>query len=133
MPTLNIGELCDDPLFAQSFTLIRNGGSRVEGHWIESKQYITAYGVIDPMNTKDVTLSPEGNQTKGEITIYSTIPLYTSNETEISYFPVVEGSGVTLGTPDEIVYKAQEYKVMSVEDYSDFGYYKAVAIRKAAT
>ena len=117
---INISELITDPDFNQNFNVIRTTGTYVTGRFTTTTTTIAFTGVIDPLNTKDMLQLPEGDTIKGAINVYTLAALNTTQAT-------TAGAGTL---PDEVVWMGENYKVLNVKNYADYGYYKATAVRK---
>jgi len=120
MPNLSIAELITDPDFCQSFTVTRLTGSVVKGDFITTPETMQTTGIIRPANTKDIQMLPEGDRVTGLVTVYSSIQLY-----------VTRAAGATrAGLSDEITWQGEQYKIIQTANYSDYGYFKNMAVRK---
>lgn len=121
MPTINVSELIQDPDFAQEFTVERKRGSWVQGRFEFTTQTLKRYGVIIP-DAKVIVQTPEGDTIKGAINVYSLEQINTT--------VLAKNSSERDQVSDEVIWRGESYKVMSVDPYVDFGYYHALAIRK---
>ncbi len=102
-----VSELLNDPDFCQSFTITRT--SRTVGDYgrvTTSEGKIDATGVIVPPSAKQLDRLPEGDRSHAEIAVYTTTPL-TLGESEHS--------------ADTIAWHDKTYRVISVQDFSDYG------------
>lgn len=114
---INVSELINDPDFAQTFTVTRTTGAWVEGNFTQAiPTTLNIIGIIQPMNTNDMVQLPEGDAIKGAINIYSLTPINTTSQTP---------SAVS----DQVTWKGEQYKIIQTQNYSDWGYYKASAVR----
>src|ERR1700761_5046543 len=114
MPTLNLRRVVNNPKFAQSFTIKRYSILRDPDGDTEVVTSIAAYGPIFPASATELNQVPEADRVTGAITIGSTTEIRTTNPN---------------GTADTVVWKGQEYRVAKILDYSDEGFYWAVAVR----
>jgi hypothetical protein len=115
---INVRELITDPDFSQKFTVYRSSGEFVNGRWVETHTEVSMVGVIIPASAKELNMLPEADRVVGTISIYTKTPLYiTSNDRQ--------------GTSDKILWKGDLWKLISVNNYSDFGFYKGIAQRMA--
>jgi len=117
---INIAEMITDPDFCQSFVLTRSSGTFVNGRFTPSLETIALTGILRPANTKDIQMLPVGDVIRGELVVYSLQPIYTTRADH--------GNGA--GLSDEVTWQGENYKIIQVQNYSDFGYYKALATRK---
>lgn len=115
MPTINVKRVLSNPKFNTSFTVYRKSGDWLHGKWSGHESSIVLRGVIINASPKEVEMFPEGDRIINAITIYTKSEIYTSR-------------GATGGISDDIEWNGRRYKVMTVNNYSDYGYFKAVAI-----
>lgn len=114
-----MSEVITDPDFAKEYNIHRSsGGNFDEGGWIENAEtIIPVIGPIFPTNSKDLLQVPEGDRITGTQTFYSTIQLFETENKEVKR------------TSDKLEWKGELYKIIKMLDYSDYGYYKAIATR----
>lgn len=121
MPLLSVAEIIPDPDFSQSFKINRlTGEFNDNGLFETTTQTLYVTGIITPMKTRDMVQMNTGDQIEGFINIYTNSAIYTTAL-------VNEDSG---RLSDEIEWRNDSYKIMSVENFADFGYYHAVAVLK---
>lgn len=122
---ISVDEVIEDPDFAQKFTVIRSVGSFVKGVWTEGTPIeIEMIGVISVASSKDLRQVPEGDRITGAMVFHSLKQIYTTR--------VGSGTGrraTTTGISDKILWRTEEYKIVSVSPYIDYGYYKAIGER----
>ncbi|MCL6442067.1 MAG: hypothetical protein K6T83_01150 [Alicyclobacillus sp.] len=111
---INVGNVLNNPRFAQSFTVYRKSGSWVGGRWIPSETAIQMSGTITVPSATDLEQVPEGDRQKGAICVYTQAQLVVTNDA---------------GTSDEIVWRGNRYRAAQLFPYADYGYYKAIAIK----
>lgn len=119
---INISELIQDPDFQQNFNVQRTIGDWVTGRFITTPTLIPFSGVIEPLNTRDMQQVPEGDTITGAINVYTNAPIYTTK--------LLLESGADGMLADEMIWQGERYKILTVQNYSDWGYYKATAVRK---
>lgn len=118
---INVSRAINDTRFVQPFTVYRkSGGEWVNGRWEQSENPIQLSGVISIAKEKDLQMIPEGDRIGGAIVIHSTQELFITHK---------DGEA---GTSDEILWRNERYKLISVNTYADYGYYKAIGIRKVS-
>lgn len=123
MPRVNVGRIVLDPRFSQAFTVTRMGsGTWTNGRFSGSTSTLNVTGTIQPATSDDIAQMPEGDFIKGGIIIYTTVPLYTTQL----------GASNTGSISDEVTWKGEQWRIIQVKDYSDHGYYKALATKKLA-
>lgn len=118
---INISEIIDDPDFAQAFTLVRSVGTYTLGRFVYTTTTLNRYGVILPMTSKEITQLATGDALQGYIKVFCLDPIYTTR---------LDTAGDGGGLSDEIVWQGENHKVLSVQQYSDFGYWQASCVRK---
>jgi hypothetical protein len=112
---IDLSEVITDDDFAQEFTLYRSTGDWVAGRWVENtKETVVMDGTIVPMSAREIQQLPEADRIRGSINIFTT---------EALYLTTAEG---TQRTSDQILWKGGLYKLIQINDYSDFGFYGAV-------
>lgn len=117
---LSISEILYDPDFSQNFTVNRRTGTWQAGRFAETDQpVLTLTGVVIPASAKEIMQFPEGDRDVGMMKFYSDQQMYVTHRDD--------GSG-NAGTSDEIVWNGQRYRVVNVNQYSDYGYYCAFGV-----
>lgn len=119
---INVSELITDPDFAQSFTVTRTVGNWDAGNFVTTSTTLKMFGSIQPLNTKEMDQYPEGDRLKGMNKIYTLDQLYTTQTG-----PTEDGEDGQLS--DEVTWQGERWKILNSQDFSDFGYYQAVAVR----
>ena len=118
---INISEIVNDPDFAQSFSLVRSSGTWTLGRFVSTSTTLSRYGVILPMTTKEITQLATGDALQGYIKVYCVDNIYTTR---------LDTAGDAGGLSDEVVWQGDNYKVLAVQQFSDFGYWQASCVRK---
>ena len=112
-------EIVNDPELSQYFVIFRKQGTWVNGVWATSSTpfQISCYGPVIAMNEKELVQVPEGDRIHGAMIFYTprSIPLFTSHEDP--------------GTSDEILWGHKFWKIIAVNLYERFGYYKGYGVR----
>lgn len=105
--------------YVQTFTVLRSvGGDWVNGRWVEATPTtITMNGVVEVAQEKDLRALPEGDRVQGMMVFHSPSQMYVTR------------GGTDQGTSDIVVWKGQQWRLKSVWDYSDYGFYKAIGER----
>ncbi|BDR73334.1 hypothetical protein K144316041_20420 [Clostridium tetani] len=122
---INISRVINDPRFSQTFSIFRKSGEWQKGRFVQKEVEIKMTGVITVAKSKDIEMIPEGDRVGGELAIYSTQEIFTTRKGDIS-------KEKHSGTSDELLWHGERYKIYSVSPYRDYGYYKAIAMRKAS-
>ena len=120
MPTLNLTRVVNSPVFAQQYTVNRSVGTFQQGGFVFTTTAIPFWGIIQPASDSDLAQVPEGDRVTGLIGFISEARMYKT---------YVEGQAEGIG--DQIVWRGQNYKVVAVTIWKDFGYWKAIASRQA--
>lgn len=119
---INLSAIVNDPDFAQTFAIARShGGSWQLGKWVNLTLVITGFGIIQPSTPEELEQVPEGDRVKGAMTFHSECRLYETHTDG----PV----DVRAGISDIITWRGQEWKLVKVFKWEDFGYYKAIGVR----
>lgn len=122
---INVSRVINDPRVSQSFSIFRKKGYWDKGRFAQEEAKINMSGVISVAKPKDIEMIPEGDRVGGELSIYSTQEIFTTRKGDIS-------KEKDSGTSDELLWHGERYKIYSVSPYRDYGYYKAIAMRKAS-
>ena len=120
MPTISLTRVANSPAFAQAYTVNRSVGTFQQGGFVFTTTPIPFYGIIQPATEQDMAQVPEGDRVTGMLGFISEQPMYRT---------YVEGQ--TEGIGDQIVWRGQNYKVVAVVPWRDFGFSKAIASRQA--
>jgi len=105
-------------LNSQALTIMRSVGEEVDGRWVEGTPIIlNIRGVASPSTQKELRQLPEGDRVTGSITFTTVDELFISH------------GGETPGTSDIIIWKGNKYRLLSVFQWGDYGFYTSIAIR----
>lgn len=112
---INMRRIVHSREWQQSFTVIRSTGDFVDGRWVEdTPTEIEVRGAIIPMNAIELQQVPEADRVRGGVKFYTTIQLnVTRGETDTQ----------VAGTSDRIKWHGDYYRLFSVNDYADYGFY----------
>lgn len=116
MGTIDLSDVVSSNDFAEPFTIRRSSGSFVAGGWSQTTTDIAALGVVSIARDKDLDSLPEGDKVKEAIVVHSTQEMMLTNLANSR-------------TSDLLIWMGQSYRVLSVANYSNRGYYKAIAER----
>jgi hypothetical protein len=115
-----IQDVVNDPDFAQAFTITRSQGGKWElGRWQNATVDLPQWGAVQQPETKDLEQVPEGDRLLGVIVIHNEQEMYVTNS---------DGTGKI---SDIVTWHNDQYRLISVSDRSDYGYFKAIAVRMA--
>lgn len=115
---ISVSRVINDPRFSQSFKVFRKSGEWLKGRFIQNEVEINISGVITPAKAKEIEMIPEGDRVGGEISIHATSKLNVTRALENEE-----------GTSDEVEWQGERYKLYQVNNYSQYGYYSAIAMR----
>lgn len=122
---ISVAEMLQDPDLCSPFTILRSTGSWVAGVWTPNgtRQAIQSYGAVRNSTGKELALLPEGDRPKEALTFETVDQLFAANlvNSQIS---------------DYLQYPANtgdEYKILKVKNYSEQGYWMALATRVKAS
>jgi hypothetical protein len=87
----------------QSYSLDKITKTLVNYQTVETKVAISFVGTVQPLQARQLELKPEGQRQWRWLEIHSTPDLELAND-------------------DEVIFKNVRYRVLSVFDYSDYGY-----------
>ncbi|KPV60719.1 hypothetical protein QJ48_04105 [Paenibacillus sp. A3] len=122
---INVGRIVNSRNFAQlkGFKVYRTTGEWVRGRFVTTSETpIQFQGTITVANADDLQQVPEGDRVTGMMCFYSQQPIYITRS---------EGEHSAAGISDEIVWQGDRYRIISVNPWQDFGYYKAFGVRMA--
>lgn len=112
----DISAILSDPFFITTFNVVQIVGAYdADGLWNSTPTAVSVDGHIQPADGNLENL-PEGVLAKDAIAIYTKTPIIAGNDNLERY---------------QIEYKSKSYVVINVEDWSNYGYYKAVAVLKS--
>lgn len=121
---IQIGEVILGPAFLTTITVERKSGRWENGRYnAKDPETVTMQGNLQPAGETDTVTTPEGNQIKGDIVVYVLEPIY---ETQVQ-----AGSNAD-GISDTVLYSGNRYQVIRTEDWSLYGYWKAICTREEA-
>lgn len=103
-------------LGSQPITVTRRSGGWVNGQFVETEQRTLSgvYGIVTIAQPKDLTLVPEGDRVTGGIRVLSRTKLLQTRD---------DGFG------DIVTWHGARYKVMTVSDDSNYGFYRSICAR----
>ena len=118
MGTIDLSEIVNDADLAESYTVSRStGGTFVAGGWQDTKTVLQCYGVVSVATAEDLEMVPEGDRVTGMMAFWASVQLF---ETHVSGTP---------GISDVITWEGFEYRIITVRNYSNRGYWKVLAAR----
>lgn len=117
---INISRVVNSRMFSQLLTLRRSSaGEFVIGGWSNGTGVETSIRCIAyPSSEREINQVPEGDRVAGMQTFISASELKVAN-------------GDNSANSDQIEWKGEWYKLVSLLDFSDYGAYAAVGVRLA--
>lgn len=116
---INVAEIVTDPDMAQTFTVTRTAGHFAIGGWMnDTPTAISMYGVVTVPDSRDLEQVPEGDRVLGVMAFHSAQPLYLTR-------------GDNSGISDVITWRGEDYRIIKIRTYADYGYYAAIGVRMA--
>lgn len=117
---IDVSEVINDPDVMHAFTILRSTGSWVDGTWTPVVTTIQGFGVIEVGQPRDIDMVPEGDVIKSLRVFWSQQPIYGTH------------NGSNPGSSDILEWRGDQYRVLSVARWQDYGFYRAVATRLKA-
>ena len=119
---ISLIDIVNDSDFAQPFVIMRSqGGSFVAGVWTDNTISVNSFGVIQPSTPEELDQVPEADRVKGMVSFHSSSPIYETHTTGTN--------DSTTGISDIITWRGQQYRMVKVFPWEDFGYYNAIGAR----
>lgn len=117
MALLNVSEVLLSPEFMQPVKVYRNDNGRWEkGLFKQDEETLFLDMLVSPVNEKVINMIPEADRIKDAKTFHCLDELY------------ITSANGEARTSDMLEWKGNKYKIVSIADYSDYGYYKAFAV-----
>ncbi len=115
---INLSRVIHSPMFSQKIEVIRSEGKWENGFFIrEFPETLTLTGVITIAKPEDLELIPEGDRQSGTLRVLTTEKLYQTGEEET-------------GFSDVIVWRGEQYRLISVTPDIDYGFFRSLAVKK---
>lgn len=123
MPFLDVSDLTTDPDFADQFTVTRNKETFNHGRLVVVPTvYPCVTGVIDMASSNDLRLLPEGSYTGKIISVVTPFRLMATGKI-----------GTDTYQPDIVTWHGSQFRVIYVDDYSEFGAGQVEALAESMT
>jgi hypothetical protein len=129
---ISVAEVVLDPDLAENFTVNRLTGSFQLGGWVQTSTTIQFYGIVTVASNKDLQMIPEGDRVTGSMLFHSTERMYLTELDTGTYSPSM--CTPATGIPeqhisDQISWRGQLFRIISVAPWADFGYWRAIGVR----
>lgn len=118
---INLARVVNNPKVATDFIIYRKKGEWSNGRFEEEEKPLPFHGTITIAKPKEIEMIPEGDRVGGELIIHCSEQMFTTREGD---------SKESAGTSDEVLWNEERYKIYAVGPRSNYGYYRAIAMRK---
>lgn len=116
-PLANVIAAVTNPDICETWQLIRNTGSWKAGGWSEdTSTTMNVYGVASVADDRALDMLPEGDRVRGGMMFWSMTEMFVTNEG-------------AMGTSDVLVWRGEQYRILSVRQYPQRGYFRAMTVR----
>jgi hypothetical protein len=119
---INVSNVVNSPRMAQPFTILRGPGSWLNGVWIPTATPIDGFGVVSVAQPRDIEMIPEGDRVTGMMVFHSECPIYGTHANSA-------GQGAS---SDIVVWRSQNFRILFVYPFEDYGYFRAIGTRMKA-
>lgn len=118
---IDLGLIPNDPDLAQNYTILRsnNNSQWLTGTFQSQTEEVPGFGVVSVASLRDLEMVPEGDVVHGAMAFWSSRPIYGTRATQ----------GQAGLASDILVWRGENYRVLNVAEYRDYGYWKAIATR----
>jgi hypothetical protein len=107
MPLLDVSDVLDDPLFADTITVTRNVETMVNGRAVIAPTEIPNVSAVVTAGQGDILKQlPEGTRMEGAVLVHTKYRLTAESETT---------------QPDTVTWQGRDYTVTMLNDWSTFG------------
>lgn len=116
---IDVSDIVNDSDLGSNFVIQRSTGSFQFGGWQpDAPQNIQAFGPVRNTSGKELKMVPEGDQASELLTFHSTTRMFITSATGNQ-------------TSDVLQWQNDLYRVITVKNYSEQGYWLAIASRIA--
>jgi hypothetical protein len=137
---ISLAEVVMDSDLAEAFTILRSRGWFELGGWKTISENVCGYGIITVSSDQDLQMIPEGDRISGAMTFHSYERIY---ETQLDggYGQQPYGDNgfdcdnknkyghSEQHVSDQIQWRGQLYRIISIAPWKDFGYWRAIGVR----
>lgn len=113
-----LADLLQDPDLVLPFVILRRAEGMVKGRSVITETPEDATGVVQPAMARELERLPEADRVKSTIAVFTVAPLRVGDEAQ----------GISA---DGIVWRGDTYTIAAVEDWTQYGFYKALAHKEA--
>lgn len=118
---ISVSELITDPDFVQQIAVQRNTGSFVLGGYQTTPTSMSMPGAVTVAKDQDLETVTEGDRITGAMAFYTLQELFET--------AVQGGMQGTSQISDVITWRGQQYRIVDVKPYVDYGYWKSIGVR----
>ena len=86
-----------------------------QGRYSEASSAFTVLAVVSATDNKEVQMLPEGDRINESKTFHTVEQLFVTNEDKGA-------------TSDIVTYNGKDYKIMTIVNSGDYGYYKSIGV-----
>jgi hypothetical protein len=116
---IDLIDVLQDSDLCSAWQIQRNSGYDGAGGWVSNPpQTVQMFGAARVATAREIMAVPAADQVHEMLSFYSTQPIYVTD--------AARG-----GTSDVIVFQGGQYRVLSVQNFSEQGFYVATAARMA--
>lgn len=116
MPSWSLAEIGNDSDMGEPVTIVRSSGSFAAGGWSNTTSTINSWGVVAVAEDEALRQIPEADRVEGALMLVSALPVYETLESRS-------------GLSDQIIWNGNNYRVVRLGPWSDFGYYHVILMR----
>jgi hypothetical protein len=121
MPRLSVKRVMRSNMLKQVFIVHRKIGRWVAGRFEQTERHFAIMGIVVNETRKEIVGEPVGDRIMGNMSFYSDEQMYITHDFA---YPDTNASG----TSDELEWQGDRFRVMTVNDYGDYGNYHAIAV-----
>jgi len=116
-----LGDVILDGEMVDTYQVSRSKGKFVMGLGWQSEASSTfdVYGVVSAISGKDLQALPEADRIHQTRAFWSNVELFITH------------ASAPAGTSDLIIWRGDKYRIVTVGQYENRGYWKAIAVRMA--
>lgn len=119
---ISLDDVVNDADLAQPFTINRSTGSFQLGGFKTAVTQVQSYGIITVAKDQDLQMLPEGDRVSGAMLFHSSTRIYLTE-----YDPADSTQHVS----DIILWHNQQYRILYIAPWDDYGYWRATGVRMA--
>lgn len=115
---IDVSDVVNDPDLCSNFQILQMFGKFTPDGWtITQSTLVNTFGAVRNMSGKDLEMIPEADRVREAVSFRTTTALYETNETSSNRIS------------DILIWQGNQYKILTVKNYSEQGYWLAIAHR----